>query len=59
MRHCRISGRPSGTWAVPVASGWRPPTDVYETVDELIVLIEAAGVTEEDLSVTLSAIFWW
>jgi HSP20 family molecular chaperone IbpA len=42
-----------GTWAVPVASDWRPPTDVYETPDRLIVLIEAAGVTEEDLSVTL------
>jgi len=42
-----------GTWAVPVASGWRPPTDVYETPDLLIVLIEVAGVTEEDISVTL------
>ena len=42
-----------GAWAVPVASGWRPSTDVYETPDELIVLIEVAGVTEEDLSVTL------
>src|SRR5512137_771484 len=42
-----------GTWAVPVASGWRPPTDVYETEDQIIVLIEVAGVSEDDLSVTL------
>lgn len=42
-----------GSWAVPVASGWRPQTDVYETPDQFIVLIEIAGVTEEDLSVAL------
>jgi HSP20 family protein len=42
-----------GTWAVPVASGWRPPTDVFETPDQLIVLIEVAGVSEEDIAVTL------
>jgi HSP20 family protein len=42
-----------GTWAVPVATGWRPPTDVYETAEQIIVLIEVAGVSEEDLSVTL------
>ena len=42
-----------GTWAVPVAAGWRPPTDVFETQDQIIVLIEVAGVSEEDISVTL------
>ena len=42
-----------GTWAVPVASGWRPPTDVFETSEQIIVLIEVAGVTEENISVTL------
>src|SRR5512137_510955 len=42
-----------GTWAVPVASGWRPPTDVFETPDQIIVLIEVAGVSEENISVTL------
>jgi HSP20 family protein len=36
-----------------VASGWRPQTDVFETPDEFIVLIEIAGVTEEDISVAL------
>ena len=24
-----------GTWAVPVASGWRPPTDVFETPEQI------------------------
>jgi len=42
-----------GTWAVPVTSVWRPPTDVYETQNQLIVLIEIGSVTEDDLSVTL------
>ena len=42
-----------GTWAVPVASGWRPPKDVYETPEQIIVLIEVAGVAEENINVTL------
>jgi HSP20 family protein len=42
-----------GTWAVPVASGWRPPTDVFETQDQFIILMEVAGVAEENISVTL------
>lgn len=42
-----------GAWAVPVSSVWRPPTDVYETQGQLIVLIEVGGVSEDDLSVTL------
>jgi len=42
-----------GSWAVPIASGWRPPTDVFETPDQLIVLVEVAGVSEEDIAVTL------
>jgi HSP20 family protein len=32
---------------------WRPPTDVYETPDEIIVVIELAGVAEDDMTVTL------
>lgn len=42
-----------GTWAVPVTTVWRPPTDVYETSGEFVVLLEVAGVSEDDLSVTL------
>jgi len=32
---------------------WRPPTDIYETPDKIIVVIELAGVAEEDLTATL------
>ena len=42
-----------GAWAVPSVTVWRPPTDVYETPDELVVVMELAGVSEENLSVTL------
>jgi HSP20 family protein len=42
-----------GAWAVPVTTMWRPPTDVYETNDQIVVVVEIAGVSEEDISVTL------
>lgn len=42
-----------GAWTVPMTDVWRPPTDVYETPGELIVLLEVAGVSEENFSVTL------
>ncbi len=32
---------------------WRPPTDVYETEDKYVVIVEIAGMNEEDFSVTL------
>lgn len=41
------------TWAVPSSVAWLPPTDVYETPDEIIVFMEIAGVREEDVTVTL------
>ncbi len=41
-----------GAWPQPTMV-WRPPTDVYETPDELIVVIELAGVAEDDMAVTL------
>jgi len=42
-----------GSWPVCSTSAWRPPTDIYETPDEIIVVIELAGVDEEDMTVTL------
>jgi len=42
-----------GAWTHPSAIVWRPPTDVYETRDNLIIVIELAGVTEDDMAVTL------
>ena len=32
---------------------WRPPTDVYETEDTIIVRIEIAGMREDDFSIVL------
>jgi HSP20 family protein len=31
---------------------WRPPTDVFETADHVVVKMEVAGVRKEDLDVT-------
>jgi HSP20 family protein len=33
---------------------WRPPTDVLETENQVVVLVEVAGMTQKDLNVTLS-----
>ncbi|MDA8099370.1 MAG: Hsp20/alpha crystallin family protein [Nitrospiraceae bacterium] len=42
-----------GTWAVPVTSVWRPPTDVYETDSLIYIVMEIGGVVEDNLAVTL------
>lgn len=33
---------------------WRPPTDVFETEDQVVVLVEIAGMKQKDLNVILS-----
>jgi HSP20 family protein len=42
-----------GIWPIHSAIIWRPSTDIYETPDSIIVVIELAGVSEEDMAVTL------
>jgi len=42
-----------GSWPLYSTITWRPPTDIYETPDEIIVVIELAGVDEEAMSITL------
>jgi HSP20 family molecular chaperone IbpA len=37
------------------AGEWRPPTDVYETADYVVVKMELAGVPEDSIEVTLYA----
>ena len=38
---------------VNVSSGyWKPPTDIYETSEEIIVFVEIAGVKKSDISLT-------
>jgi HSP20 family protein len=34
-------------------NGWRPPTDVYEVPDGVVVVVEVAGVEEEKLNISL------
>lgn len=33
---------------------WRPPTDVYETEESVIVRVEIAGMSEQDFAVSLA-----
>ncbi|KPL03636.1 MAG: hypothetical protein AMJ73_05915 [candidate division Zixibacteria bacterium SM1_73] len=33
---------------------WRPPTDVFETEQQVVILVEIAGMKQKDLNVTLS-----
>lgn len=33
---------------------WRPPTDVFETVDSIILRIEISGMNEEDIDITIN-----
>ena len=42
-----------GAWSHPSSMVWRPPTDVYETRDKLVVVVELAGMAEDDMTVTL------
>jgi HSP20 family protein len=42
-----------GAWLQPSNIVWRPSTDVYETPDKLIVVVDLAGVEEEEMAVTL------
>jgi HSP20 family protein len=34
---------------------WRPPTDVYEVEDRIVVRVEIAGMNESDFSISLDA----
>ena len=36
---------------------WRPPTDVYETEDKFVVIVEIAGMYEKNFSVHLTRTF--
>lgn len=51
--HSAGSTRPS--WRLTTRSHvWRPPTDVYEYEDTLVVRVEVAGMREEDFTISLS-----
>ena len=41
-------------WGMQNEAMWRPPTDVYETDDTAIVIVEIAGVSEGDYQIQLT-----
>lgn len=44
-----------GRWVVVRHThAWRPPTDVYETDDDVVVRVEVAGMKETDFSISLT-----
>jgi HSP20 family protein len=45
----RLSGRGQAGWG----RVWRPNTDVFESPDEMIILVELAGVRKEEVQLTL------
>ena len=45
----RLSGRGQAAWG----RVWRPNTDVFESPDEMIILVELAGVRKEEVQLTL------
>lgn len=40
-------------WGLPNEAVWRPPTDVYETDEAIVVVVEIAGLTAGDYEVVL------
>ncbi len=41
-------------WSFGHESTWRPPTDVFETDDSAVVMVEIAGLQEGDFAIALS-----
>jgi HSP20 family protein len=42
-----------GSWPTRSSIVWRPPADIYETPDTIVIVIELAGLAEEDMAITL------
>jgi len=44
----------SRRWVLmPADKGWRPLTDVYETDEEIVIVMDIAGITTKSISVSL------
>ncbi|MDH5405496.1 MAG: Hsp20/alpha crystallin family protein [Candidatus Aminicenantes bacterium] len=41
-----------GLFRLPLSNKWKPAVDVYETANEIIVLVDLAGVNKEEIEVT-------
>lgn len=51
-----VYGEPlsSMRWGLRNEAIWRPPTDVYETDDSAVVIVEIAGLSEENYEISLT-----
>jgi HSP20 family molecular chaperone IbpA len=54
------SDAPEGAWLLDIRwkhhpAAWRPPTDVFETPEAIIVRVEIAGMRTEDFHLSLEA----
>jgi len=38
---------------MPIEKGWKPLTDVYETDDEVVIVMDIAGISVNDIKLTL------
>lgn len=38
---------------LPLSNKWKPAVDVYETANEVIVLVDLAGIKKEEIEVTI------
>jgi HSP20 family protein len=45
---------PNLRWRLEGETAWRPPTDVYETDDSAVIIVEIAGLSAGDFEVALS-----
>ena len=45
-----LAGRSGQSWG----RGWRPNTDVFESAEEMIILVELAGVSKDEVKLTLN-----
>lgn len=43
----------TGLGMIPPSRGWLPAVDIYETEKEIVVLVDAAGIKQESLDITL------
>lgn len=54
LNRLRLQTLAPGRWGVwPHSNTWRPPTDVYETDEAVVVRVEIAGMREADFTVNL------
>jgi HSP20 family protein len=42
------------SWGMPHEGSWHPPTDVYETGEDAIVIVEVAGLSQGNYEISLS-----